>query len=258
MFDDALQAIGFYDPMVFLALAVSVYFMAGVIKGTLGIGFPTAAVSMMAQFTDARSAITLVILPMLVTNIWQVIRSKRFLSVIRQVWILVCLMLIFIAIFSQLASRVRVDVLAALLGVVVSVYALHSLYAKPLQLNTKHDKPAQALTGALAGAMGGLVAVWAPPILIYLSAKRLPKEEFVATAGVMLLLGTVVLFLSYLGNGTLSEGFFLYSMLLVLPALAGFGVGEQIRRRLSAQRFQRLLLWFFFIMGLNLIRRSVF
>ena len=44
--------------------AVFIYFLAGIIKGMLGIGFPTAAVSLLAQVTDARTAISLVVIPM--------------------------------------------------------------------------------------------------------------------------------------------------------------------------------------------------
>ncbi|MFK8081630.1 MAG: sulfite exporter TauE/SafE family protein [Granulosicoccus sp.] len=246
------------DPLSLLLMAMVIYFMAGVIKGTLGIGFPTAAVSLFAQVTDARTAITVVIMPMLLTNVWQVIRGRKFLSVIRQMWLLLLMMLVFILVFSQLASMVRVEILAAVLGGIVSIYALHSLYAKPLRLNPAYDRPAQIVAGVSAGIMGGMVSVWAPPILIYMQTLRLPKDQFVATVGVLLLLGTCVLLMSYVGSGVLGYGLFLCSALLVVPSLLGFTVGEQVRKRLSAQRFERLLLWFFFIMGLNLIRRAVF
>ncbi len=245
------------DPVTLLLIAAAVYFFAGIIKGTLGIGFPTAAVSMLAQFTDARTAITIVIMPMLFTNVWQVIRGRQFLSVIRQVWLLLLCMLIFIAIFGQLSSIVRADVLAVVLGSIVAFYALYSLFAQPMVLPEKWDTPAQVSAGVAAGIMGGMVSVWAPPILIYLSARRLPKDLFVATAGVILLLGTIVLLLSYVQSGVLGYGLFLCSMLLIAPSLSGFTVGETIRKHLSAKRFERLLLWFFFIMGLNLIRRAI-
>lgn len=258
LFSIMLAGLDAADPASLLMIAMVVYFLAGIIKGTLGIGFPTAAVSMMAQFTDARTAITIVIMPMLFTNLWQVIRGRRFLSVIRQVWLLLLFMVIFIAIFAQLSSMVQADALAAVLGSIVALYALHSLFSQPLVLPEKWDKPAQISAGVAAGIMGGMVSVWAPPVLIYLSARRLPKDLFVATAGVILLLGTCVLFFSYVQNGLLGYGLFLVSVLLIVPSLLGFSVGELIRKRLSARKFERLLLWFFFIMGLNLIRRAVF
>ena len=61
----------------FVLIAIVVYVLAGMVKGTIGIGLPTTAVSLMAQVTDARSAVTLVVIPMFVTNLWQVIRSGR-------------------------------------------------------------------------------------------------------------------------------------------------------------------------------------
>lgn len=258
LLDTLLVALSSEQPLQLLMIALVVYFLAGLIKGTLGIGFPTTAVSLLAQFADARTAITIVIMPMLITNAWQVFRSRQFLSVIKQIWLLLLLMLIFIAIFSQLASVVRVDILTAVLGCIVAAYALHSLYARSAQLNPAYDAQAQIAAGTTAGIMGGMVSVWAPPILIYLSARRLPKEQFVATAGVILLSGSCVLLLSYMESGVLNYGLFLCSILLVVPSLLGFSVGEIVRKRLSAQRFQRWLLWFFFIMGINLIRRALF
>ncbi|MFK7994473.1 MAG: sulfite exporter TauE/SafE family protein [Granulosicoccus sp.] len=256
--DTLLASLSSSEPLQLLTVAVVVYFVAGVIKGTLGIGFPTAAVSLLAQVTDARTAITLVIMPMLITNLWQVLRAQKFLSVIKQMWLLISMMLILIILFSQLSSQVPVDKLAAVLGCIVALYALHSLFARPLVLNPAFDKSAQVVAGISAGIMGGLVSVWAPPILIYLHTLRMPKEGFISTVGVLLLLGTCVLLMSYVGSGVLTYGLFLCSSLLIFPSLLGFTIGEIVRKRISSHRFERLLLWFFFLMGLNLIRRALF
>ncbi|MFK7860746.1 MAG: sulfite exporter TauE/SafE family protein [Granulosicoccus sp.] len=256
--DTVLASLATDEPLILVVVAILVYFFAGVIKGTLGIGFPTAAVSLLAQVTDSRTAITVVIMPMLITNAWQVVRGRKFLSVVQQMWILLSMMLLFIVVFSQLASKVSVELLAAVLGGIVAVYALNSLYARPLELNPEFDKPVQIIAGVSAGVMGGLVSVWAPPILIYLQTLRLPKDQFVATVGVLLLLGSCVLLMSYISSGVLNYGLFVFSTLLIVPSLSGFTVGEQIRKKLSANRFERMLLWFFFIMGLNLIRRAMF
>ncbi len=252
-----LAAVESNHPVQLLFLALSVYCLAGIVKGMLGIGFPTAAVSLMAQVVDARTAIIMVIMPMLFTNCWQVIRSRKLLADVVKIKILLLSLLVFIALFSQLASRIQVDLLTVVLGVIVALYALHSLFATPVTFSDRWDKPAQLVTGIGAGIMGGLVSVWAPPILIYLHARGYSKEQFVASTGVILLTGSCVLFFSYINAGTLNSAMFMYSLLLVVPSLAGFTIGEFIRHRISAQRFQRLLLWFFFIMGLNLIRRAL-
>lgn len=243
--------------VVFILVSITIYFLAGIIKGTLGIGFPTAAVSLLAQFSDARTAIIVVIMPMLLTNVWQVIRSGRFLSVVTEYWRLILMMSIFSVVFSAFASTIRVDLLAVALGVIVVVFALYSLYGRVVSLPDKWDNNAQFAIGGSAGVMAGLVSVWAPPILIYMSTKRLPKEQFVATIGAFLLIGSSALLATYVHTGVLSQPLFILSCVLVIPAIAGFVVGEFIRHKLSAQRFERLLLWFFLMMGLNLIRKSL-
>ncbi len=237
--------------------AVFVYFTAGLVKGTLGIGFPTTAVSLMAQMTDARSAIMLVVIPMVVTNVWQVYRSRQIRWVIQRFSLLLVIMLVFIAIFSQFASVVPVALLSATLGAIVTGYAITGLYKPVVRIPDRYDRPSQLITGAGAGIMGGLTGVWAPPILIYLSARRLTKEQFVATIGLLLALGSLVLFTGYWHAGLLTQPMMIMSCLLLIPSMAGFVIGEQIRTRLSAHRFERALLWFFLIIGLNLIRRAV-
>lgn len=239
-----------------MIVAVFIYFLAGFVKGTLGIGFPTTAVSLLAQTTDARTAISLVIVPMVVTNAWQTWRSGKARWVVSSFWRLLLCMLIFIGIFSQLATAVPVAYLGAMLGGVVTLYAATSLYKPVLRIPDQYDNPAQLVTGISSGVMGGIAGVWAPPILIYLTARGLSKDQFVATTGLLLFLGSVVLFSGYWHAGLLGPSVLMLSCVLLVPSMAGMVCGEQLRRRLSARRFERALLWFFLLMGMNLIRRA--
>lgn len=241
----------------FLWMALLIYLAAGLVKGTLGIGFPTTAVSLMAQFTDARTAIAIVVLPMVVTNLRQVWRSRQIRWVLSQFWRLLIPMLVFIALFSQVSSIISVNSLSAMLGAVIVLYAATSLYKAVFSIPAAHDSTAQVITGVSAGVMGGMAGVWAPPILIYLSARQLAKEQFVAVTGVLLLSGSVFLLAGYWHTEVVTPGVLLVSCVLLLPAMLGMMLGEQIRYRLSANRFERLLLWFFLLMGLNLIRRAL-
>lgn len=240
-----------------LLSAVVVYFIAGIVKGALGIGFPTTAISLMAQFTDARTAITLVVIPMVVTNAWQVWRSRQIRWVFKRFWLLLLTMLIFIGVLSLIAADIPDKSVTIILGVIVTLYAASSLYRPIIAISERVDKPAQVLTGFLAGVMGGIAGVWAPPILIYLSARRLSKDQFVSTVGILLFLGSTVLLAGYWSSGLLGHSMLTVSSLLVVPSLIGFSAGETVRNRLSDQRFERLILWFFLLIGLNLIRRAI-
>ena len=236
--------------------AAVIYFIAGMIKGMLGIGFPTAAVSLLAQVTDTRTAIALVIIPMMVTNAWQVWRNRRVRWVLKTFWLLLFVMLLMTAVFSQVAGLAPVALLTGVLGLIVAVYSASSLYRPLFFIPERVDNLAQLATGISAGIMAGLTGVWSPPILIYLNARRLGKEAFVATTGVLMCLGSLVLFAGYVNAGLIGSSIIVMSCVLLVPSLLGFTAGEWVRGHLSAKRFERLLLWFFLIMGLNLIRRA--
>jgi uncharacterized membrane protein YfcA len=108
-----------------------------------------------------------------------------------------------------------------------------------------------------AGLMGGFTGIWAPPMLVFLLSLRLEKSEFVRSIGVLLLLGAIPLLAGYLASGLMTGEMLLWSCVMLIPTFMGFSVGERVRRRLAPERFQKILLIFFLIMGLNMIRQAL-
>jgi hypothetical protein len=106
--------------------------------------------------------------------------------------------------------------------------------------------------------MGGLTAIWSPPMVIYLLSRRVEKAEFVRATGLLILLGSLPLCVGLWRAGLVTGPNALVSVAMVAPAMAGFTLGEVLRRRLDTGRFRIAVLALFLLMGLNLIRRSVF
>lgn len=244
-------------PTSVLFAAVVVYLLAGLVKGTIGIGLPTAAISLMAQFTDPRTAIALVIMPMLLTNAWQVWRTREHTHRIKQFLPLAASMSISIGVVSLVAPAVSIVLVTLLLGISVVLFAVVSLADAIPELKPRFNRQAQLAAGVSSGIIGGITGVWAPPIVIFMSAIRTDKTTFVAVAGGLLFMGSLVLGISYAAVGLITPTQALLSLLLVLPALAGFAIGEKIRDRLNEAAFRKVVLWFFLLMGLNLIRKAL-
>lgn len=249
------------DGGTLLVVGLLVYLVAGGVKGLIGIGLPTMAVGLSAQLVGAREAIALAIVPMLVANAWQVTRSGDPREVVRRVWrgyrVLVSSMLLSIGVVALLAPAVSVELVTLGLGLVMTLFALVSLWREPPPLPDRFDTGAQLLCGAVSGLLGGITGIWAPPIIVYLGARRLGKDAFVETVGVLLFAGSAVLLAGYLVSGIVSPATAARSLVLILPALAGFALGERLRRQVSGTRFRTLVLGFFLIMGLNLVRRAL-
>ncbi len=238
-------------------MAAGIYLLAGVLKGTLGIGFPTAVIAMMALFVDARTAILLAIVPMIATNLWQVLRSGQVLETFKEIWPLVITMVVFIVIFTKTSASFPHELLLLCVGVAVAIFAITSLWLDPPALSPKYKLPAQISTGLVAGVMGGLASIWAPAIIVYLSATRVDKEEFVSTVGLLLLIGSITLFATYWNTSMITMELTRISAMLVIPSIVGFSVGEKLRKRVSNELFRKLMLWFFLLMGLNLLWRAI-
>ncbi len=238
-------------------IACVVYLLAGVLKGTLGIGFPTAVIAMMASIVDARTAILIAIIPMITTNIWQVYRSGQIVACFKSIWPLAFTMIIFMLVFTRISADLPLTQLTLYVGISIAIFAITSLWLDPPALPKKYKLPAQIATGAVAGTMGGVVAIWAPAFIVYLSAMRVDKHEFVATVGMLLLFGSITLLAIFWQTGVFSAEHARVSSALVVPAIIGFVIGESLRSKFSNKTFRKLMLWFFLFMGVNLVWRSV-
>ena len=242
-----------------LYLYVTVAFLlAGTVKGLVGLGLPTTSVGLMTLTLDARTAIALVLMPMFISNIWQFYRAGENRRAIRQYAPFVIVLFLGIAVTFLLTQSAPEQVVLLGLGIIFLLYVATSATKWAPVISDDQDRPAQIGAGAVAGVMGGLSGVWAPPIAVYLAARQSTKEEFVRATGLLLMVGSVPLLWGYAKAGYLSGQLFWLSVALLIPTFAGFTLGERLRHRLSETAFKRLMLAMFAIMGLNLIRRALF
>lgn len=243
-----------YTPL----LVVSAFLVAGMVKGTVGLGMPTTAIGLMTLALAPRTAIALVLIPMLVTNAWQVWRSGEILRALSTYRVFALALIVGVLVTFQFTKAAPDRVLLALLGAAVLVFVAVNAFSFAPALPDRLDRVGQGVAGTAAGVMGGLTAVWAPPLAIYLAARRADKTEFVRASGLLIFLGSIPLAASYVSAGIADARLLFFSACLLLPSLVGFSIGEALRGHLSEANFRKLLLFVFFLLGANLIRRAVF
>ena len=69
-----------------LIIAILLFALAGMIKGAIGAGAPVLVIPVLAMLYDVKIAIAAMMVPNLVTNIWQVWQYKKHLLPKRLVW----------------------------------------------------------------------------------------------------------------------------------------------------------------------------
>jgi uncharacterized membrane protein YfcA len=178
------------------------------------------------------------------------------LLIIKQYWRLATAVFASILIATTFTANIPSTALTAFLGIVVIVFASTNLLFKPPSIPDHANRPMQIIFGVAAGIMGGLTAVFSPPITMYLMGRGVEKDQFVSVSGFVFLVGCVPLTLGFLNNGLLTPTISIQSMAMIIPTLMGFSLGELIRKRINPEDFKKVVLIFFFVMGANLIRKS--
>ncbi|MEM6384996.1 MAG: sulfite exporter TauE/SafE family protein [Pseudomonadota bacterium] len=246
-------------PLVIFAAAVGLAFFAGVVKGTTGFALPMIMISGIGSFLPPEQALAGLILPALVSNVWQAARQGLSAALIsaRIHWRYLAVVLVCLVISAQFVTRLPTSVLFLILGVPVTCFAALQLLGWRPNIRPDQRTSAELGVGAFAGTLGGLSGVWGPPTVMYLTALNLPKLEHVRVQGVVYATGAIMLTLAHLRSGVLNSEGLGFSALLVLPALVGVACGFAIQDRLNQERFRWAILVVLAFAGLNLIRRGL-
>jgi uncharacterized membrane protein YfcA len=240
-----------------LTIATGAFLIAGTVKGLAGIGLPTAAIALMTLFIDPRTAIALVIFPMIGSNAWQLYRGGHLLRTARHYTPMAIVLFLGVAGTAFATQNVADRGLLAALGVVVLIFVAVSWKGLVPPIPVHHDRAAQIGFGLVAGVIGGMTAGWGAPLAMYLATKRVDKDEFVRASGFLIFVGSLPLCYAYIKIGFMTGPLAGISAAMLVPTLLGFSIGEILRRGLSGDGFKKAILILFVFLGLNLLRRAI-
>jgi len=242
-----------------VAMAAAVTLFAGFVKGAVGFAMPMIMMSAFGSFLPAETALALLILPTLVTNLAQASRQgwgAAWASTVKYRRH-IAMVVVFLILSAQFVRAIPQPVLFALLGVPIAIFALWQLAGRSLRFRLEHRGRAEVLLGIVGGLYGGISGIWGPPLIVYLLSIGAEKTEQIRVQGVVFLIGAVVLTAAHLASGILNAQTLPFSALMVVPALAGLWIGFVVQDRLDAERFRRWTLILLAITGLNLVRRAI-
>jgi len=245
------------SPLAGLALVALVLLLAATVKGTIGMGLPVVGIALLGSFLDPRQILTLMVVPIIASNAWQTVTSGYMGAAWKRFWPLILCFCVATAAGGWLMSSIDPAALLLLLGVVAIGFVVVSVYKPALRLRPQDRGWAGVVVGGGAGVLNGVSTVNGPPLLMYLVACGLNKDEFVGAYGLIALSGSIPLALSYGATGVLGIDELFWSCCALLPVFAGLSIGRVLRRYIDPVLFRQILLVVLFVLGLNLIRRGL-
>ena len=221
-----------------LLLVCLVFVLAGFAKGIIGLGLPTIAMGLLAVVLPPAEAAALLILPSLVTNVWQMLDGPHLGRLLRRLWPLnvgVCLgTWLGAALLAGVGGRHG----GLALGVALIAYAASGLAALRLVVPRTAEPVLGPVTGALTGGITAATGVFVVPAVPYLQAIGLRKDELVQALGLSFTVSTLALAAVLAGVGAFAVGLVMPSLLAVVVSLAGMRLGQAVRARLRPQAFR--------------------
>lgn len=248
------------DPWVILG-AACVILAGSFVKGAIGFALPTIAFAFITMFLTPQETIGLMILPLLLSNLWQMVRQglRAAVETFFVFWRMNVLLIGLIGFVAQAVPHIAPERLVLVLGIVVSVTAglqLAGWRPKAPPPGPRRNRIEEG-TGVLGGVIGGLTGVWGPPVLFYLIACETPKVLQIRAQGVIFFLGSVVLVAAHVQSGVVNAVTLPFSVLMLPAMVAGMALGLKAQDRMDQEAFRKATLVVLCCAGLNLLRQSL-
>ena len=247
---------GITNYLVFLTTVV--FLIAGIVKGSIGMGLPLVSITLLSFYTSPRLAMMLIIVPTLVTNFLQFYRSTDRVDMVLSNKFLLVSLAICTFTFSLFSFSLEQETLSFLLGLMILIFVIYRWTGFSPSFGLGFDKILQVVSGAIIGIAAGFTHVWAPTIAVLLLIKKANKEQFVALTGLFIFVGSSGLFFTHYFFDLLDNQALIFSTLMIVPSILGFLIGEKIRSYISEELFETLLMLFLLIASLNLLYESDF
>lgn len=246
-------------PLTIVIWIAVVLAFAGVVQGTLGVGFPMVATPMIAAVTDMRTAVIVVLLPCVATTVTNIAMTGQFLQTLRRYWFMPLCMLAGAALGARLFVAYPAFPFALLLaGVIVLYLYLDHLGRVEWAFVSRHPVASGVGFALLAGLSEGTANIAAPPLLMYMFSLNVDRMVFVQVLNLCFTVGkpTQMAILTLEGGVTWTQ--WAATLPFVAIATGTTIIGVKNRDRIDAKTYRRWLLRLLFVIALVLVIQYAF
>jgi uncharacterized protein len=241
-----------------VAMTTATFLLAGLVKGVIGMGLPSIAIALLALVMPPAQAAALMIIPTLVTNVWQMLIGRHLMALLRRLWSLVIGSVVGIWLGGGILTSENSKIAALGLGIALVIYAAVGLFKVQFSVPRWHEFWLSPLIGLSTGFIAGGTGVFAIPAGPYYQAIGLDEDELVQMLGLSFTVGAAALALILWRDGIMQWSNATGSALAVLPALIGMAVGQRIRSVATPEAFRRFFFLGLLLLGLQQALRNMF
>jgi len=245
-------------PAILLAALFAVFVFGGLVKGVTGVGLPLVLVPLATQFVDVPVAVALVSVSMVTTNIQQTIEGGQTGAALRHLWPIVVPLAVGAVLGTHLLISIDRRRLNLIIGVSFLALALLLLAVPRLRIGHRTARWGGPIVGFGAGVLGGMSAIFGPPMIAFMVGLGVDPNTFVKHMAVLALTASTTMLLVLCGSGAMSGGDFLMSAAALIPIQLGMPLGRYLRGKIKPEQFRVMVLVVLAASGLDMLRRALF
>jgi uncharacterized protein len=226
-------------PLLTLLLFVAITGFAGLVHGTLGLGFPLVATPLLALLTDVRGAILLTLFPTVCVNVLSILRGGEWRHSIGRYWPLAAYAVAGSVLGTRLLMTAEPEPFRLLLAVMILVYLnLHLFEKLRMRWVASRPKISAAVFGTTAGFMAGTTNVMVPVLIIFALEVGLATTGMVQVFNLCFLAGKLAQVVTFVGAGMLGWRGLAATIPLALSAVVALLVGMRVRERVASETYR--------------------
>jgi uncharacterized membrane protein YfcA len=245
-----------FDP--FLLLIAAAFLFAGFVKGVIGLGLPTVSMGLLAVTMPPSRALAIVIVPAIVTNIWQTFGGPYLRDIVRRLWPLMIGTVVGIWLNSGMLTGPYARYGPIVLGVLLVIYAIVSLSRFSFKVAPSNEKWVGGLVGVVTGMVSAATGVQVLPSMPFMQAIGMEKDELVQALGVFFTVATLALAFSLSSSGMLTAATALPGAVAMVCSFTGVFVGQAVRSRMQPEAFRRWFLIAMIFLGIYLVGSTIY
>jgi len=225
-------------PAETMALVGAAFLLAGLVKGTLGLGLPVVVIAMLAPLLGLQTAIGLILLPSIAMNVWQALAGGGFFELLKRLWPMMLLSIAGIWVGVQILAGSNTKLLMTVLALVLIVYSTFSLTRPQIRSPGRLEIVLTPIAGFFSGLMFGMVGNFMVPGVLYIQLLGLTRDRLVQALGMSFVVISVTLLISMSRFELVDRATLIVSAAAMVPGLIGMAIGRRLRRYLNEAQFR--------------------
>jgi uncharacterized membrane protein YfcA len=244
------QCVGMVDSLLLLITAA--FLLAGFIKGVLGLGLPTVSMGLLAVTMPPAQALAIVIVPAIITNVWQTFVGPYLRDIVLRLWPLMVGTAVGIWLNRGMLTGPYAPYAAVVLGALLVIYAIIGLSKFSFKVARSDEKWIGGIVGLMTGVISATTGVQVIPSMPFMQAIGMEKDELVQALGVFFTVATVALAFNLTSAGLLTAATALPGAVAMVASFTGMFIGQAVRNRMRPDAFRRWFLISMILLGVYL------